>query len=888
MVYIDDIIIASRSEEEHVVHLQQMFDRLRQYGLRLNPSKCAFGLREVKLLGYIVSAEGLKADPGKVQAIARLDAPTSVSEVRSFLGMTGYYRTCIPGYAHVSEPLVQLTRKNAHFVWTGVHQQAFEDLKSALMSERVMAHPQTDKEYYLYTDACDYAVGAILVQKDDEGVERPIVYLSKQLSATQRRWATIEKEAYAVVYALKQLRPYLWGARYKTFTDHKPLTSLFTKDMNNTKIQRWAVLLAEYGCRVEYHKGKLNVRADMLSRIRQRDEVATFDTEDWKLGDELPPLPPDEQDPDVYGLNLRQVSEQQKQMTEWTEQHNEDSHYMVIEGLLYSTKKPHVYAPEHPRLVLRPAVREHVVSRAHAEVGHMSVVKTMRKVQEAFVWPGMKRYIQDYVSKCPTCIVHSRQQPRAHMGEMPIATQPVQIIAADLIGPLVRSDNGNTYTLTVIDHCTGWAEAYPIPSKTSEAVWPRLIRDYFPRHSYPSVLITDLGLEFGALALRQYLQAVGVEHRRTTAYNPQANGRCERFNKTLKHLLMKLMNNQRHTWEDQLGAALLAYNNALSDVTGQTPYFLHYGRRARLPISRLLGQNPPLEGRLQDVAEALRQAAGATLEARKYNRERLNARANQKTFRPGDTVVIKAMEPLSMTSRWDPQWTVTRVRGKVLYLSHQQTGKSKVLNVNKVRLVDPNIVWDEVQQRPKRNPHISARPREPLLPPQQQKTKAVKRPRVGGTTYQPRAPARERAPKRRRGSSPDVAQERPPQPGNKTGQADHTGQSDLDHHQVNTPATATVPHSHTTTGLPTATRTPAIQRRAPQDLTSKRHRRKAPRRPHAADDGADQQPRKRWRPYLPRAVKRPLQQDFNPPGLGEQKRARLQAIYLVHTICNIR
>jgi hypothetical protein len=167
-----------------------------------------------------------------------MGAPTTVKEIRSFLGLTGYYRQLIPRYAHIAEPLVNLTRKYVRFRWGQSQQDAFDALKSTLVGEQIMAHPQLDKPYQLYTDACDCAVGGILCQKDSNGVERPVVYLSKQLSATQCKWATIEKEAFAVVYALKQLRPYLWGASFDVFTDHKPLTSLFTKDMQNTKIQR--------------------------------------------------------------------------------------------------------------------------------------------------------------------------------------------------------------------------------------------------------------------------------------------------------------------------------------------------------------------------------------------------------------------------------------------------------------------------------------------------------------------------------------------------------------------------------------------------------------------------------------------------------------------------
>ena len=161
-------------------------------------------------------------------------------------------------------------------------------------------------------------------------------------------------------------------------------------------------------------------------------------------------------------------------------------------------------------------------------------------------------------------------------------------MAADLIGPLITSTSGHRYILTIVDHCTGWAEAYPLANKTSTEVWQRLTREFLPRHGYPDVLLTDLGLEFGSSSLRQYLKEVGIQHRRTTPYNPQANGKCERLNGTLKQIISRLANNARSDWADKIGPALMAYNNSVSITTGHTPFFLMYGRRARLPLTRLL------------------------------------------------------------------------------------------------------------------------------------------------------------------------------------------------------------------------------------------------------------------------------------------------------------
>ena len=719
MIYVDDIVIYSKDIESHYRDLQEVIERFRMYKLTLNPKKCVFGQREVKLLGFVVSGEGLKADPDKVAAITRMSAPKTVKEVRSFLGMTGYYRTCMPGYAGISEPLVALTRKYARFEWTNECQESFIRLKDLLVSEQVMAHPRTRDPYLLYTDASDLAIGAILCQRDPEtGVERPISYMSKLLSPTQRRWAAIEREAYALISALKHFRPYLFGAKFDCFTDHKPLVSLFTKEMQNTKIQRWAVLMAEFGCKVQYRKGKLNVRADMLSRI-QPESIDTFDVDEWQMNDELPGnLPEDLQPPILHDdLPLDQVQEAQVKMDEWGESLDPESPYEVINGLLYSIKKPYQYAAEYHRLVLPEEFREQIIHRSHEEVGHMAHVKTLRQVQQAYVWSGMRREIRQWVSKCPICITHSARKQHVAMGEMPFATHVGQIISLDLVGPLITSPQGNSYILNIIDHASGFSDCYAIPRKTSECVWRVLHQEYFPRNGFPEVAITDLGMEFNAMALRNYLASVGIKHHKTTAYHPSSNGRVERFNKTLKGIIAKLVNNNTTLWQDKLGPAMLSYNCAVSDVTMHSPFFLYYGRRPKMPLHRAMVEDNLVEGRLHDLYDAIREAQKMTEDSRKYNRERLRKKENVGDLKVGDTVVIKAEEPLTLTSKWDPQWLVTKVKGKVIWVTHQHTGKQKVINREKAKLVDPNIIWDSVRARPKRNPRQTIRPWQQPAPP---------------------------------------------------------------------------------------------------------------------------------------------------------------------------
>jgi len=709
LVYLDDLVIYSKGGvEDHAKDIESVFRKIREYGLTLKREKCTFGKSEVELLGYVISRDGIKANPDKVKAITSLPAPKSVKQVRRLLGMAGYYRQTVKDYARMVEPLVALTRKYAQFGWGPKQQQAFEKVKDALVSNEVMAYPQTDKPYKLYTDACDYAVGGILVQEDDKGIDRVVHYLSHQLSSTQQRWAPIEKEAYAVVYALKKLRAYLCGADFTVYTDHKPLKSLFTEQMNNTKIQRWAILLAEYGAKVEYIKGARNIRADMLSRIGPADSICVIDTDDWVDADfpegmESSRIPLEEDDLTEDSVSREQSLVYADQMLEANE---EGSEYEVHNGLLYSIKKPNQYDAEYPRIVLPPCFRKQVIERAHRDVGHMGHMKTMKRVQEAYVWKGMKAEIQKRVRLCPLCAVHIRRREHVPMGEMPIASYPSQIVSADLIGPLAETDKGSKYVLTILDHFTGWAEAYPLPNKRSETVTDKFVNDFFPRVGEPEILITDNGLEFNEREWLAYLREIGVEHRTTTPVHPQSNGRIERFNRTLKEMLRKLINGKRLDWEKKLPMALKAYRISVSTVTGFSPFHLWHARRPRVPLTRMLQPDQEygsgFRSRLADMSDVYKQAKLLTEDSRKYNRERLARKANAGEIEVGDTVIVAANEPLTLTAKWDHQFEVIRRVKTTFWLRNQVTGKVIKVHREKIRLVDPNLPWDDVATRPRR------------------------------------------------------------------------------------------------------------------------------------------------------------------------------------------
>jgi len=261
-------------------HLQQVFDRLREHNLKMRKSKCEFFRDSIKYLGFIVDKHGVKPDSAKVEALQRLPTPTTVREVRSFLGMTGYFRRFCPWYSKTALPLTNLTRKNVKFAWTQDCELAFRTLIDQLSNPPVLAHPQVNKPYIVYTDASKNCVGAMLTQEFPEG-ERPIYFLSHKLSPTQRNWPAVQAETYAIYFAMQKFRPFLYGAPKITVrTDHRPLQYLFTAELVNPSIQRWAIYMSEFNIEIEHISGKDNLCGDFLSRINWKAQ--SVDSNDSK------------------------------------------------------------------------------------------------------------------------------------------------------------------------------------------------------------------------------------------------------------------------------------------------------------------------------------------------------------------------------------------------------------------------------------------------------------------------------------------------------------------------------------------------------------------------------------------------------------------------------
>ena len=268
VAYIDDIFVFSNSFEEHVEHLQQVLKKLQEAGLKLKLAKCAFAATSIKCLGNIINQEGIHADPDKIAAIKDLPRPLSPSDVRSFLGTANYYRAFVKDFAHLMLPLQELTKKRTQFLWTQECEEAFVAIKEKLTSTPCLHLPVWNQPFIVHSDWSKGAIGAVLSQVDPKtGLEHPIHFASRSLTAAERNYAPTEGECLALVWAVQKFRTYLHGHRFVVHTDHASLKWLNDARFNNSKLERWALRLQEHDFTVAYKKGSENLVADALSRL---------------------------------------------------------------------------------------------------------------------------------------------------------------------------------------------------------------------------------------------------------------------------------------------------------------------------------------------------------------------------------------------------------------------------------------------------------------------------------------------------------------------------------------------------------------------------------------------------------------------------------------------
>ena len=661
LIYLDDIIIFSHSFTEHLQHLRNTFSALRQAHLQVKLSKCTFASPTVHYLGHVVSASGVTPDPRKTEAVSQYPVPTNIKELKQFLGLTNYYRKFIYNYAHIAEPLnKQLRGHKKHFQWSSSCQQAFDNLKSKLIMPPILGYPDFTTPFALYTDASDTAIGAVLSQFQNNK-EIVISYWSRQLTKPERNYSTIEREALAVVGAVKEFYPYLYGFKFTLITDHNPLTSL--KDLKDTggRLARWILYLQQFDFLFEHRPGKNHGNADAMSRLPATSSI-------FAIFQQL-----------VADLSAMKAAQQADRVlspliTALAQGHplppglpSGLKRTFLDEGVLCRTFHASSSSPGHLQVVIPATLKHTVLQQLHNQSGHLGSRKTLEKIKERYYWPGYETDTAIWVKECQRC--QQRNPPQLSQQaplESIVSTYPFEKLSWDIMGPLPQTSSGNKYIVVVTDLFSKWVEAFPVKSTDTETLASLLVHEVICRYGLPSYIHSDQGANLTSNLMAAVCKHLGIEQTRTSAYHPQGNGQVERFNRTLESMLAKVVSDHQTDWDYHLPQLLFAYRTAIHETTGFTPFHITFGRSPILPLEAMMGSLP--QQRNKDVPSFLAklhnslQTAYTTVRAHiasahQRNKARYDKERPFSPYSVGDLVWlhVSAVKP-GRTKKFASQW----------------------------------------------------------------------------------------------------------------------------------------------------------------------------------------------------------------------------------------
>ena len=639
-VYIDDILIYAKDLDSLREVTNRAFKIIRDNNLYLKASKCEFEKDRMGFLGYIISHEGISTDPEKVRSIKEFPMPKDVHEVRSFLGLAGYYRKFVPKFSELSLPLTKLLRKDQVWTWAEEQTSSFNNIIERLCNSPILAHFNPKFPITIQADASHFGYGVIVSQIDPlTNVEHPIAFDSGRFSPTEVNYPIGEKEFLAIVKAFTKHRAFLEGSPHviEVFTDHKNLEKFMTDQMLSPRQSRWATVLSRFNFKIYYRPGKNSELPDALSRrpdyhpgkgathMREfmpgnyRQALPAFEEQRPSRQEQLRAIyrkptvipttltreffTPDKNlltglslDPTIKDLREQMLSvicySCDHPTCRYKLQENPPAYNAIRRDprlrvknaiswspggfLLFENK---IYVPDHGDLRLRVLHARHDSTLA----GHPGIARTHELVSRDYYWVGMRTFIEDYIAGCMTCLRNKpvHRQPFGHLHSLPVPKAPFEDITMDFIEKLPQSGPYDSI-LVIVDRLTKYSIFIATSTTlTAEGLSDLYISHVFSRHGLPKSIVCDRGAKFTSHFWRSLMERLKVQLNLSTAFHPQTDGQTERVNQTLEQYLRNYVTFEQDDWSSYLPLAQFVLNNQAHSVLTTSPFFALHGYHPR-------------------------------------------------------------------------------------------------------------------------------------------------------------------------------------------------------------------------------------------------------------------------------------------------------------------